>query len=107
MKSPTVAVLLSGLVFPGAGHFYLKRPLRGALLLIISLVCLWRIVSQATQQATAVLEQFELSGGGADLVTQSLNQPNSASGTLASLVLAGCWVIGMVDAYRLAKKTKD
>jgi TM2 domain-containing membrane protein YozV len=111
MKSPTVAVLLSGLVFPGAGHFYLKRPLRGALLLIISLVCLWSIVSQATQQATTVLEQFELSGGGADqiasLVTQSLNQSNSASGALASLVLAGCWVIGMVDAYRLAKKTKD
>lgn len=112
MNKPTVAVLLSGLVFPGAGHFYLKRPLRGALLLMISFVCLWSLISQTLQQANTVLEQLELGGGAtstdqiASLVTQSLNQSNNASGTLAGLVLAGCWLIGMIDAYRLAQKAK-
>lgn len=112
MNKPTVAVLLSGLVFPGAGHFYLKHPLRGVLLLIISLLCLSSLVSQIFQQANTVFEQLALGDGAtstdqiAGLVTQSLDQASSRSFTVAGLVLAACWVFGMVDAYRLAKKMK-
>ena len=36
-KKLNVALFLSGLVFPGTGQFYLKRHLRGALIIILTL----------------------------------------------------------------------
>ena len=37
MKRSTRAVLLSGLVFPGLGHIFLKQYLRGSILVLIAL----------------------------------------------------------------------
>jgi hypothetical protein len=109
MSRLTTAVVLSALVLPGAGHLYLKQPGRGIALIGVSLVCLWVIVAQAMQQASAVLVKLE-SGGGAldagqlsDLVAQASSSSGSGAVTVATLALIGCWLIGIVDAYRLGR----
>lgn len=107
MSRSTTAVVLSALVLPGAGHLYLKHSLRGITLIVISLACLWIFVDRAMQQASIVLERLESEGGAldagqlSDLVTQTSNGSGS---TVATLVLAGCWLVGIADAYRLGKK---
>lgn len=109
MSRSTNAVLLSALVLPGAGHLYLKHYPRGIALIVISLACLGILVERAVQQASIVLEKLASEGDAvdpgrlADLVAQASNGPGSLVVTVASLVLAGCWMIGVVDAYRLGK----
>ena len=109
MSRSTNAVLLSALVLPGAGHLYLKHYPRGIALIVTSLACLGVLVERAVQQASIVLEKLASEGDAvdpgrlADVVAQASNGPGSLVVTVASLVLAGCWVTAIVDAYRLGK----
>jgi TM2 domain-containing membrane protein YozV len=110
MRRSTKAVLLSALVLPGAGQFYLKHFARGIALVTVSLVCLGFIVDGAIQQATAVLAQLE-SGTVTpdvahitDLVNQASNSSAGTAVTLATWVMAGCWLAGVVDAYRSGQR---
>lgn len=113
MSRSTTAVLLSALVLPGAGHLYLKHYPRGIALIAISLACFWIFVDRALQQASIVLDQVASEGGAvdvgrlSDLVTQTSNGSGSLVVTAASLVLVGCWVIGVVDAYRIARNQQN
>jgi hypothetical protein len=113
MNRSATVVLLSALVLPGAGHLYLKRYSRGIALIAISLACLWVLVDRALQQASLLLDRLASEGGVADasqladLVTQTASGPGSLAVTAASLVLAGCWVIGIVDAYRITRTQPD
>jgi hypothetical protein len=110
MSRSTNAVLLSALVLPGAGHLYLKHLGRGVALIAVSLVCLGVFVDRAMQQASAVLDRLESEGGAldagqlSDLVAQAANSAGSPATTVAALVLAGCWLVGIVDAYRLGRE---
>lgn len=112
MSRLTNAILLSALVLPGAGHLYLKYYPRGIALIVTSLVCLGVLAERVMQQASIVLERLASEGDVvdpgqlADLVTQTSNGPGSLVVTLASLVLVGCWVVGIVDAYRLGKEQR-
>ena len=112
MSRSATAVVLSALVLPGAGHLYLKHYRRGIAFIVVSLACLWILVDRVMQQASAVLEQLEAAGGAVDpgQLTDWAAQASSASGgtpaTVASLVLAACWLVGIVDAYRLGKLDK-
>jgi len=109
MSRSTNAVLMSAFVLPGAGHLYLKHYLRGIALIVASLACLGVSVDRAMQQASIVLEKLASEGDTvdpgqlADLVAQASNGQGSHAVTVAMLGLAGCWVIGIVDAYRLAR----
>ncbi len=109
MSRSTKAVVLSALVFPGAGQLYLKHFQRGIALIAVSLVCLWFIVEKTMQQASAVFDRLESEGGALDAgqMTDLLTQASSSSGStvtsVATLILAGCWLVAIVDAYRLGK----
>lgn len=109
MSRSTTAVLLSALVLPGAGHFYLKRYARGSALIAVSLACLWILIDRALQQASVLLGRLASEGGAVDpgqlvdRLTQSSNGPGGLALTVVSLVLAGCWVIGIVDTCRIAR----
>jgi len=109
MSRSTNAVLLSAFVLPGAGHLYLKHFGRGIALIAISLACLWIFVDRVMRQASTVLEKLASEGSTLDagqlseLVTQTSSSSGDAVVTVATLVLAGCWVLGIADAYRLGK----
>jgi len=108
MSRSTTAMLLSALVMPGAGQLYLKHVLRGMVLIVVSLVCLWIIGDSVLQQATTVLNQLQSGDQTLDpnhiaaLVAQT---PGSSASSTATFVLIGCWLGGMIDTYWLGKKT--
>lgn len=106
MSRSTTAMLLSAFVMPGAGQLYLKRVLRGMVLIVVSLVCLWIIGDSMLQQASAVLDQLQSGDQLLDPnqiagLVQTRGSPESGT---ATYVLIGCWLGGMMDTYWLGKK---
>jgi uncharacterized membrane protein len=110
MKNALKGALLSGLVFPGLGQVNLRHYKRGIALMLIVSVSLLVIVVKAVLQAFAILEKIESEGRAIDMST-ILNATTQASTTSDSLLykvllllIILCWVIGIVDAYRIGKK---
>jgi hypothetical protein len=107
MSRSKTAMLLSAFVMPGAGQLYLKHVLRGMVLIVVSLVCLWIIGHSMMQQVSTVLDQLQSgetaldAGHIAELVDKT---PRSSASSIATWVLIGCWLIGMIDTYWLGKK---
>ena len=112
MKKPLKAALLSGLVFPGVGQIVLERYGRAAALSLASMGCLFLIVQNVYHVAQAAVDQLVSAGGEVDITaisdaaTKASNAVGSPMTTVAAMVLAGCWIIGIVDALR-SKEAKS
>lgn len=113
MSRSTKAVLLSALIFPGAGHLYLKSYIRGSVLLLATLFSLWTIISNAIDQANKILNQMQTQGMAIDLTrisqlsTQATQNSNDIGNSLALLGLLICWLIAIIDSYRIGKRLSD
>lgn len=110
MRNALKGTLLSGLVFPGLGQVYLKHYKRGIALMLIVSGSVLVIVVKAVLQAFTVLEKIASEGQAIDMST-ILNATTQASTTSDSLLYNFlllltilCWIIGIVDAYRIGKK---
>jgi hypothetical protein len=110
MNNSLKGALWSGLVFPGLGQVVLKHYKRGAVIILTVLISLSVIVVEAVQKAFTILEKIESEGGTIDINTIS-NAATQASTTFdglifkfALLLLIFCWIVGVVDAYRIGKK---
>ena len=109
MSKSTKAVLLSALVFPGAGHLSLKQNTRGTLLIITTFISLWIIISNALDQAVKILNQMQAQGATIDisriseLSTQAAHNNESMTSNIALFVLLACWIFAIIDCYRLGK----
>jgi hypothetical protein len=102
--------LLSGLVFPGLGQVILKHYKRGTILILTFSASLVVILIKAVQQAFTILERIELEGGAIDMSTIS-KAATQASTTSDSFIFKFflllsilCWIVGVVDAYRVGRK---
>lgn len=110
MSNSLKAALLSGLVFPGLGQVVLKRYRRGVVLMFIVLACLSIVVVKAVQQAFSILKRIELAGGtiNMDAISNAVTQSSTNSDSLVFnsilLLIIVCWILGVVDAYRIGKK---
>jgi len=113
MNRSTKAALLSGLVFPGSGHLYLKQLKRGYTILILTIVCLSIVVVNTVNQALSIVAQLQKDGGTVDinrateLATQASQNTDQLLNQLAILLLLACWIFGIFDSYRLANKKND
>jgi hypothetical protein len=113
MKKSTRAALLSGLVFPGIGHFYLKRYVPGAVISGIAVACTYYIVSKALDQAYQIVDQIQSGAVQPDLVTITEMVSKQSTGSeadllnLATLLLGGIWVVGIIAAYLAGQGEKD
>jgi hypothetical protein len=107
MKRSTKAALLSGLVFPGIGHMVLKRYRRGSVLMLLALAAFSVVVTQVLQRALTIVDRIESgampldSGAIAEAVSRSSAGANSLVESTAMIVLVACWLIGIIDSYRL------
>jgi hypothetical protein len=107
MKRSSKAALLSGLIFPGIGHIVLKQYLRGSVLILFSLVALSVIVTRIYQQALTIVDRINSgdipvdAGAIADMVSNSTSAADNLMENIALLVLVACWLIGIIDSYRL------
>lgn len=109
MNRATKAVLWSALVFPGTGHLFLQRYLRGAGLMLLTAVGLTVIVVEAVHKALAIAEKLQRGELPLDVqaISELLSQSAAGAGGLAldiatSVVLL-CWLVGIFDAYRIGK----
>jgi TM2 domain-containing membrane protein YozV len=104
LKKSTKAVLLSGLVFPGLGHFYLKRWVTGVALSGVAAFAVYYISSIAMTIALDVSRRIETGAIPADIATVTNVVSQQFSGieqatNLASITLLVCWVAGVVGSY--------
>ena len=110
MKNSIKGVLLSGLVFPGLGQIVLKRYRRGIALVLATAAGLAVFVAQATSKALSILKDISSQGESVDLntVSDAAARASAAGGDtildLALLLIVCCWILGMVDAYRIGKQ---
>ena len=111
MKKSTVAVLLSLLVFPGAGHVYLRRRARGLAFLAPALLAALYVFNQAVNEANKIVDQVLAGTTALDPAAMAAQIEQSSGNTMlanvASAVMLICWVGSALDAWMLAKKNRD
>ena len=101
------AALLSGLIFPGVGHMILKQYLRGSILILSALIGVSVIVTKAINQALTIVDKINTgeipveAGAITELVSKSSNGAEGSILNIAALVVGACWLIGIIDSYRL------
>jgi len=106
MKKSTKAVLLSALVFPGAGHIFLKKYILGVVLVSASFIGIYYLVSKTVQKALLISEKIqngEVQLNLAEISELMSNQSTAAEAGLINIVTVGliiCWIVGIIDSYR-------
>jgi len=88
---------------------YLKQRARATALFVITLASLWVIISAAYDQAMKIVHQMQAQGIGIDMAritelsAQASKNTDDISSSLALFALLACWVVAIVDSYRLGK----
>jgi len=104
------AVLLSALVFPGAGQLYLKRALRGLLFAAPAALSLLLLGQHLYAIAMLIVEQIESGALAAepqailDAIAAATATGNAWLADLAQYLFLACWLLSIWDAYRIGKK---
>jgi len=110
MKKSLKAAFLSGVLGAGAGHLYLKRYRRGAILIMSTLCALVVIATQAVQQAQTIFgkitpERLQMSFDELSvLVEKNATNENLLLTNLATMIIMLIWTFGVFDAYKLGKE---
>lgn len=108
MRKSIKAALLSGLVFPGAGHLFLKKHISGAVLACASLAAFYLIIANIIEKAQQITEKI-LQGEIAldvDAITELVSRQPSGNDPqleIAWFVLIICWLIAIADSYRCGR----
>jgi hypothetical protein len=109
VKKITKAVLLSAFVFPGLGHLYLKKRLSGSILMGASFAAIYYLMSKVVENALQIAEKIQSGEVQPDAVTisellsQQSNGSESQLQNIATAVFVICWLIGIIDSYRLGR----
>jgi hypothetical protein len=108
MNKSVKASLLSALVFPGSGHFFLKKLIPGALLAIIAIVCLYLITVATVEVAQEISTKIQTGEIPLDVskITEAISkqQTDEADMVNVSTYLFGiCWIIGIIDSFRIGR----
>jgi hypothetical protein len=107
MKQSTKAVLLSALVLPGLGHMLLKQYRRGVPLMLAALAAVSVYLAVAIQSALGIMDRINSGEVALDeaaissLVSDSVSSSDSTLMNISVTVLVVCWLIGIIDSYRL------
>ena len=108
MKKPMKAALLSAFVFPGIGHLFLKQHIQAIILIGLSASALYYLTSKSVEIALQIVEKIENGDIQADVtaITESLSKQTTGNETqlldFASYTIMICWLIGIIDSYRVA-----
>ena len=109
MKKSLKAVLFSAFVCPGGGHLYLKKYIRAALLILVSVACVGVLLSVAMEKAQQIADKILAGEIPLDLtrITAEVSNQVAAGGTqmanIATYLLLTCWLVGIADCYRLGR----
>lgn len=110
VKKTSTALLLSGLVLPGAGQFYFKSYLAGLIFSSAALVALYIITVKAVGRGQLIVDKIVSREIPVDLVLileqirLQTTQADVLQLNIASMLLVMAWVASMIDTYRLGRK---
>jgi hypothetical protein len=114
MRKSLKAALFSALLFPGSGHFFLKKHVRAALLAGVSIACVYALLSTAVAMAQEISVKIQSGEIPFDVtrITEEVSKQTASSGTqladISTYLLAICWLVGIVDSYRVGRlQNKD
>lgn len=103
-------ILLSAMIFPGAGHFYLRKHISGVLFSVIASVCSYLIIVNFTTRILTVFEKVRVGEMAPDFLQMMqfiLKQPEAPEARLSPyvwIVLIVCWLVAILDSYRIIRK---
>jgi hypothetical protein len=109
MKKSTKSALLSAFVFPGLGHFLLKKRIQGAALAGTAIAALYFLIARTVEKALQVFDKIasgEIQSDATSIAALVMEQTTGSETQLlrfatAALVIA--WLIGIVDSYRVGR----
>lgn len=98
------AALLSAILYPGVGHFFLKKYLAGAILCLTFSISLYFLVSDMLVNTMQIVEQ--INNGEIPLNIAAISESLATSADLQELninmyVLIIIWFLSIIDSYRL------
>ena len=110
MSKSQNAVLLSAFVYPGSGHFYLKKYVQGIILAGVATASLYFLLLTTIEMAQEISDKI-LSGEIpvdvariAEAILEQLASSNTQLINIATYSFIICWLISMFDSYRLGCK---
>jgi len=109
MSQALKAALFSAFVFPGSGHFFLKKHVRGALLVGVTILSFWALLSTALEKAQEISRKIQSGEIPLDItritdeVSKLVTGGDVQQANIATFVLLICWLVGTVDAYRVGR----
>lgn len=108
MSKSVKASLLSALVFPGSGHFFLKKPILGAILLTVTIVCLYFLlatVMEAAQGISIKIQTGEIPLNANKIAEAVSNELTGKVGSvnIPSYLFGICWLVGVIDSFRVGR----
>ena len=109
MSKAIKAALLSAFVFPGTGHFFLKKHIIGTILAGAAFASLYLVISRMVERALLVAEKIQLGEVQLDVaaITALISKQPTGTDTqllnIAWTVLVISWLIGIVDSYRVGR----
>jgi hypothetical protein len=110
MKLAYKAVLYSALIYPGGGHFLLKRYALGTVYATIATACLCALLARAMEIAQSIADRilsgdipFDIVRIRAEITLQAFAD-GSPMVTVATWLLVGCWIVSSLDAFRLGRQ---
>jgi hypothetical protein len=109
MKKTTKAVLLSALLFPGAGHLFLKKYIFGLALIIAGATALYVLVSNVVEKALEIVDQAQRGEVPPDitiiteLVLKQAAESDVQALNIATATLIVAWLVGIVGSYLVGR----
>ena len=110
MKKSVKAALFSGLVFPGVGQFSLKRYARGLIFFAPAMASLAFMLDHSIRKAFSIVDKIERGevpldpDAIANLISATSSSSESLMLAAAQWIIILCWIISIIDAYRLGKQ---
>jgi len=107
VNKPTKAALLSALVFPGVGHIFLKKYVLGVVLAGVSFFGVYYLTLKMLEVALQLTEKIQSGDVPIDImaITEMVESQAGVADdktlNLATTALAICWVIGVIDSFRV------
>ena len=114
MKLPIKALLLSALIYPGAGHFLLKKTTRGAILAGLFSIPLFLKITDSIRKMNQMIEQIvtQIERGEIPfdilIITESVSKLSenlyTQSFNIKLYLMLFIWGVAILDVYRIANK---
>ena len=104
MKKSTKAALISGLICPGIGQFWLKCYVRGIFFIVATSAALIVLIKQIVDKVTSIIERLPAHQMDVQAINDLVHQSPSDSINTTGIVILILWILSNIDAYIAGNK---